>query len=83
MSTATESLAEVDREQRDSCATSGREKAFRGGDRLRCTALLYNPAVPAFTFTGDWPRTVVAVRGVPFAASLSSVGSKNAVLHHG
>jgi hypothetical protein len=33
-------------------------------------ALLYNPVVPAFTFSGDWQRAVVVASGLPFVASL-------------
>ena len=33
-------------------------------------ALLYNPAAPVFSFTGDWQRAVVLASTVPFVASL-------------
>jgi len=34
-------------------------------------ALLYNPIAPAFLFSGDWQRAVVAASAVPFVASLA------------
>lgn len=34
-------------------------------------ALLYNPVVPVFSFSGDWQRTVVAASAAPFAAALA------------
>ena len=34
-------------------------------------ALLYNPAAPVFSFTGDWQRAVVLASTVPFVASIS------------
>jgi hypothetical protein len=33
-------------------------------------ALLYNPAVPVFNFTGGWQRSAMAASAVPFVASL-------------
>jgi hypothetical protein len=33
-------------------------------------ALLYNPVLSAFSFSGDWQRTLVVASTVPFAASL-------------
>ena len=33
-------------------------------------ALLYNPVAPAFNFSGDWQRAVLAASAVPFIASL-------------
>lgn len=35
-------------------------------------ALLYNPVVPVFSFSGDWPRAVVLVSALPFVASLTA-----------
>ena len=34
-------------------------------------ALLYNPVLPTFSFSGDWQRTLVVASTVPFAASLA------------
>ena len=34
-------------------------------------ALLYNPVVPVFSFSGDWNHAVVAVSAIPFMASLA------------
>jgi hypothetical protein len=34
-------------------------------------ALLYNPVVPVFSFSGDWQRAVVVASAVPFVASLA------------
>jgi hypothetical protein len=34
-------------------------------------ALLYNPVMPVFSFSGDWQRAVVAASAAPFAASLA------------
>ena len=34
--------------------------------------LLYNPVVPAFSFSGDWPRALVLASAVPFVASLTA-----------
>jgi hypothetical protein len=33
-------------------------------------ALLYNPVVPVFSFSGDWPRAAVFAAAIPFIASL-------------
>lgn len=33
-------------------------------------ALLYNPVLPAFTFSGDWQRAVVVASALPFVGSL-------------
>ena len=33
-------------------------------------ALLYNPMVPPFTFSGDWQRAMVVATALPFVASL-------------
>lgn len=33
-------------------------------------ALVYNPVLPAFTFSGDWQRAVVVASALPFVASL-------------
>lgn len=35
-------------------------------------ALLYNPVVPVFGFSGDWQRVAVVVSAAPFVASLAS-----------
>jgi hypothetical protein len=35
-------------------------------------ALLYNPVVPVFSFSGDWPRALVLASAVPFVASLTA-----------
>lgn len=35
-------------------------------------ALLYNPVVPVFSFSGDWPRALVVASAVPFVASLTA-----------
>ena len=35
-------------------------------------ALLYNPVVPVFSFSGDWPRAVVVASALPFVASLTA-----------
>jgi hypothetical protein len=35
-------------------------------------ALLYNPVVPVFSFSGDWLRAVVLVSAMPFVASLTA-----------
>jgi hypothetical protein len=35
-------------------------------------ALLYNPVVPAFSFSGDWPRALVLASALPFVASLTA-----------
>jgi len=34
--------------------------------------LLYNPVVPAFSFSGDWPRALVLASAVPFVSSLTA-----------
>jgi hypothetical protein len=34
-------------------------------------ALIYNPILPAFSFSGDWQRTLVVASTVPFVASLA------------
>lgn len=34
-------------------------------------ALLYNPAVPVFAFSGDWQRGLVVASAIPFVASLT------------
>jgi hypothetical protein len=34
-------------------------------------ALLYNPVLPVFGFSGDWQRAVVALSTAPFGASLA------------
>jgi hypothetical protein len=34
-------------------------------------ALLYNPVVPVFAFSGDWQRAAVVASTIPFAASLA------------
>jgi 4-hydroxybenzoate polyprenyltransferase len=34
-------------------------------------ALLYNPVVPVFSFSGDWQRALVVASSVPFVASLA------------
>jgi len=38
-------------------------------------ALVYNPVVPLFGFSGDWQRAMVIASAIPFAASLT--GRKN------
>jgi len=38
-------------------------------------ALLYNPVVPVFGFSGDWSRAMVVASAIPFVASLT--GRKN------
>jgi uncharacterized membrane protein YoaK (UPF0700 family) len=38
-------------------------------------ALLYNPVVPVFSFSGDWQRAIVVASAIPFVASLT--GRKN------
>ncbi len=38
-------------------------------------ALLYNPVVPVFSFSGDWQRAMVAASAIPFVASLT--GGRN------
>jgi len=38
-------------------------------------ALLYNPVVPVFSFSGDWSRAMVAASAIPFVATLT--GRKN------
>ena len=39
---------------------------------LGAVALLYNPVVPVFSFSGDWPRAVVLASALPFVASLTA-----------
>jgi uncharacterized protein DUF6804 len=34
-------------------------------------ALLYNPVVPVFSFSGDWQRAVVVASAAPFVAALA------------
>ena len=34
-------------------------------------ALLYNPAAPLFSFSGEWQRAVIGLSGLPFIASLT------------
>ena len=46
-------------------------------------ALRYNPVFPAFNFTGEWQRAVVAMSAAPFAASLSGLVSRDMETHHG
>ena len=41
-------------------------------------ALLYNPVVPAFNFSGDWQRAVVVASAVPFIVSLAWPNGRNA-----
>jgi hypothetical protein len=38
---------------------------------LGALALLYNPVVPVFSFSGDWQRAVVVASAAPFVASLA------------
>lgn len=33
-------------------------------------AFIYNPLVPAFSFSGDWQRAVLAASALPFVASM-------------
>jgi hypothetical protein len=40
-------------------------------------ALLYNPVVPAFSFSGDWERVLVAASAIPFIASLVWPNARN------
>lgn len=40
-------------------------------------ALLFNPVVPAFSFSGGWQRAVVVASAVPFVASLVWPNGKN------
>jgi hypothetical protein len=35
-------------------------------------ALLFNPVVPVFSFSGDWPRAIVLASALPFVASLTA-----------
>jgi hypothetical protein len=51
-------------------------KAFQAGQYtvavvFGALALLYNPVVLMFTFSGDWQRAVVAACTIPFVASLA------------
>jgi hypothetical protein len=39
-------------------------------------ALLYNPVLPVFGFSGDWQRAVVALSAAPFGASLAWRGAR-------
>ena len=39
---------------------------------LAAVALLYNPVVPVFSFSGDWPRALVVASAIPFVASLTA-----------
>jgi hypothetical protein len=39
-------------------------------------ALLYNPVVPVFSFSGDWQRAMVIASSVPFVASLTARKNK-------
>jgi hypothetical protein len=41
-------------------------------------ALLYNPVVPVFSFSGGWQRAVVLASAVPFAASLAARNLRSA-----
>ena len=41
-------------------------------------ALFYNPLAPAFSFSGDWHRAVVAASAFPFMASLAWPHGRNA-----
>jgi uncharacterized protein DUF6804 len=41
------------------------------GAAFAAIALLYNPIVPVFDFSGGWQRAVVAASTIPFAASLA------------
>jgi uncharacterized membrane protein YoaK (UPF0700 family) len=34
-------------------------------------ALLYNPVVPVFSFSGDWQRAMVVATAIPFVATLT------------
>lgn len=40
-------------------------------------ALLYNPVVPVFGFSGDWQRALVVASAIPFVASLTSRSRKH------
>ena len=40
-------------------------------------AVCYNPAAPAFSFSGDWQRALVGVSVVPFIASLVWPNGRN------
>ena len=39
---------------------------------LGAVALLYNPVVPVFSFSGEWPRALVLASALPFVASLTA-----------
>lgn len=41
-------------------------------------ALLYNPVVPVFGFSGDWQRAVVVASAAPFVVSLASRNMEDA-----
>lgn len=41
-------------------------------------ALLYNPVVAAFTFSGGWQRAVVLASAVPFAVSIARPAGRDA-----
>lgn len=41
-------------------------------------ALLYNPIVATFTFSGDWQRAVVLASAVPFVVSIALAKGRNA-----
>lgn len=50
-------------------------QAFRTGHQVwgavfGALALLYNPVVPGFAFSGDWQRAVVVATAIPFVFSL-------------
>jgi hypothetical protein len=50
-------------------AFSKRQYAF--GVVFALLALLYNPVMPVLSFSGNWPRALVAASAIPFIGSLA------------
>lgn len=44
---------------------------YATGTVFGALVLLYNPLAPAFAFSGDWQRALVAASAAPFVASLA------------
>ena len=53
-----------------------RTRDYAAGSVFGALALLYNPAAPVFSFSGEWQRALVAGTAVPFVVSLTWRGGK-------
>jgi len=45
-------------------------KQYQMAALFAACAFIYNPVLPAFSFSGDWQRAVVLATALPFAALL-------------